>query len=166
MRIRSSSVKCSSVSFPSSYSSHSQSSASSSSSDPPSILPHSFDSSENPSSPSSSCHNSTARCEGLDLLVMAVHYLAGSIVGVPFAQKRVVRRRKRAVKFNNLIISGVFCGKEDEKRECKEDPNFGFDSKPTREKRVMALPSKYRDSVLQPWKRRNRNRSIGGRSDQ
>ncbi|KAK2965070.1 hypothetical protein RJ639_029525 [Escallonia herrerae] len=137
--------------------------ASSSSSSHSSITTHSFASSTDSSlsvAPSSSHYlspsSSPTRCQGLNLLVKAIHHVtAGSVVGVPYIQRRVIRRRRAAMRFNNLIITEVF-------REQRG--GGGKETKTKREKRAMALPSKYQDSVLQPWKtrsRRHRSMKIG-----
>lgn len=107
-------------------------------------------------------------------MLKAVHHLAGSVVGVPFVQRRVVRRRRRrasALVFNELIITQVFKKEnedEDEDEDEEEDQvetrgkirtnkvKAKENSNPKRQRRLMALPSKYQDSVLQPWKRQAR----------
>ncbi|KAA8537039.1 hypothetical protein F0562_029517 [Nyssa sinensis] len=101
----------------------------------------------------SSCFST--RCEGLDLLVKAIHHVsARSVVGVPYIQRRVIRRRRRARRFNKLIITELFNQEEEEEeeeeREKEGQPELNSLSK--RHRRVMALPSKYQDSVLKPWK--------------
>ncbi|KAA8544891.1 hypothetical protein F0562_019714 [Nyssa sinensis] len=106
------------------------------------------------SSSSARSHSSTSptRCEGLDLLVKAIHHVsAGSVVGVPYIQRKVIRRRRRALRFNKLVITELFKREEEEEdRENEGLPESNSMSK--RQRRVMALPSKYQDSVLQPWK--------------
>uniref|UniRef100_A0A7C8YYD6 Uncharacterized protein n=1 Tax=Opuntia streptacantha TaxID=393608 RepID=A0A7C8YYD6_OPUST len=100
-------------SSPSSCSSSSSCFSSSSTHTRSTISAHSLSSSSNSTSSSSSfslIHR--PRCQGLDLLVKAVYHVAGSVVGVPYIQKRVIRRRKRAVRFSNLVISS-----EKEERE-------------------------------------------------
>lgn len=119
-----------------------------------------------PSSQSNSSSRSTGcetRCEGLDLLVKAVYYVAGSMVGVPFTQRRVItrRRRRRTLVFNNFTINEIFKKEEQDEEEekvKKADKEAEAKSKSKRKNRVMALPLKYQDSVLQPWKRQSRCR--------
>ena len=152
----------------------SSSSASFSSSSPhnSSTSTHSFSSSESPNSisstPSFSSSDSFIRCEGLDLLLKAVHHLAGSVVGVPLVQRRVVRRRRRrasALVFNKLIIAQVFKKEDEDEHEDEGEDQVETkgkrrtnevkakeNSRPKRQRRLMALPSKYQDSVFQPWK--------------
>ncbi|KAK9137696.1 hypothetical protein Sjap_008290 [Stephania japonica] len=48
------------------------------------------------------------RCDGLDLLVKAVLHLSGSVLCVPFTQKRVIRRRKRAFRFPKFLAEDEF----------------------------------------------------------
>ncbi|KAG9452560.1 hypothetical protein H6P81_005464 [Aristolochia fimbriata] len=112
------------------------------------------------SNSSSSFADCKARCEGLDLLVEAVlHVTAPAICNISFAQRKVVRRAKRALRFERAAVGGL--GEEEEDTEAKkgkEDREIEVISKPKRRKRVMALPSKYQDSVLQPWKRSTRQR--------
>nr|GMD03808.1 uncharacterized protein LOC109182327 [Ipomoea batatas] len=92
--------------------------------------------------PSSS--SSPARCRGLDLLVKAIHQVTvGSAVGFPYIQKRVVRRRRRALCFDKLSITQVKIGKPTSSALGKESQ---------RRRRSMAVPSKYQDSVLQSWR--------------
>ncbi|KAL6989466.1 hypothetical protein U1Q18_015215 [Sarracenia purpurea var. burkii] len=94
--------------------------------------------------------SSSTRCEGLDLLIKAIHHVsAGSAVGVPYIQRRVIRRRRRAQRFNRLIITQLFNEDDDvetEERETKgrSEPN----SIRKHKRRVMALPFKYHDSIL------------------
>ncbi|KAD7479834.1 hypothetical protein E3N88_02970 [Mikania micrantha] len=115
-----------------------------------SILASSTDSSSSLQSssfqPSSS---SPSRCFGLNLLVKAIHQVtAGSVVGVPYIQRRILTRRRRPIHFNNLIISTTdlllrSASESNSKPKSKQ--------KTKRQRRVsMTMPSKYRDSVLQP----------------
>uniref|UniRef100_A0A5B7BWE3 Uncharacterized protein n=1 Tax=Davidia involucrata TaxID=16924 RepID=A0A5B7BWE3_DAVIN len=126
-----------------------------------SITTHSIASSTDSSSsaPSDSSPSPT-RCEGLDLLVKAIHHVsAGSVVGVPYIQRRVIRRRRRALRFNKLVITELFKQEDEEEedeRENEGEPESNSMSK--RQRRVMALPTKYHDSVLQPWKPCTRRR--------
>ncbi|KAF7137302.1 hypothetical protein RHSIM_Rhsim07G0074400 [Rhododendron simsii] len=136
---------------------HSPPSSSSSPSSPPSstiTATSSTDSSQSSHTPSSS----STRCEGLDLLVKAIHHVAtgGSIVGVPYIQRRsVIRRRRRSnyLRFTQLFVTdGV--GIE----EIKKGKGSGSEPKLKKQRRrVMALPSKYHDSVLEPWRLRSRS---------
>ncbi|KAJ0545848.1 hypothetical protein HanRHA438_Chr08g0339301 [Helianthus annuus] len=46
------------------------------------------------------------RCTGLNLLVKAIHQItAGSVIGVPYFQKRIITRRRRPLHFANLILT-------------------------------------------------------------
>ncbi|GMH11307.1 hypothetical protein Nepgr_013148 [Nepenthes gracilis] len=113
------------------------------------------------SSNSSSFYPSQSRCEGLDLLVKAAYYVSGSAVGVPYFQKRVIRRRKRALKFSNLIFSNCSRDKKEshDKKERGRESEINDDSEQMKQRRAMALPSKYQDSVLlYPWKPRSHRR--------
>ncbi|CAK9157257.1 unnamed protein product [Ilex paraguariensis] len=130
------------------------------------ITTHSFASStDSTSSVPSNCTSfpsiASTRCEGLDLLVKAIHHVAsGSVVGVPYIQKRVIRRRRRALRFTKLNITQIFLEKK-EPEVGKKEVQVQAKSKQKRQRRAMALPSKYHDSVLQPWKQvSRRQRSI------
>ncbi|CAI9273252.1 unnamed protein product [Lactuca saligna] len=87
--------------------------------------------------------SSPSRCFGLNLLVKAIHQVtAGSVVGVPYIQRRILTRRRRPIQFNNLILTTTDLLS---KSRSKSKP------KAKRQRRVnMTMPSKYRDSVLQP----------------
>ncbi|RZC62434.1 hypothetical protein C5167_024183 [Papaver somniferum] len=130
---------------------------------------------------SSNCSSSIdyeTRCEGLDLLVKAVVHVAGCFLVVPFTQRRVIRRRKRNLSFFKSFVTD-FIKNQDEEEEIQEEEDeedveikeekkqkqkkkkgkqMKGISKPKRKKRVMALPSKYNDSVLHPWIRTSRRR--------
>ncbi|KAL7612373.1 hypothetical protein Lser_V15G08356 [Lactuca serriola] len=91
--------------------------------------------------------SSPSRCFGLNLLVKAIHQVtAGSVVGVPYIQRRILTRRRRPIQFNNLILTTTdLLSKSRSKSISKSKP------KAKRQRRVnMTMPSKYRDSVLQP----------------
>ncbi|KAI3520291.1 hypothetical protein L1887_09620 [Cichorium endivia] len=91
--------------------------------------------------------SSPSRCFGLNLLVKAIHQVtAGSVVGVPYIQRRILTRRRRPIQFNNLILTTTdLLSKSGSKSISKSKP------KAKRQRRVnMTMPSKYRDSVLQP----------------
>ncbi|KAL2942600.1 Keratin type I cytoskeletal 40 [Bienertia sinuspersici] len=146
------------------------------------ISTHSLSSSSNSTSSSSSPSlSSSRRCEGLDLLVKAVYFVGGSIVGVPYIQKRVIRRRKPALRFGNLVINSVHKLQvddidvdvdDDEVLDCcnnliEQKQKMMIKKKKTttnnkQKKRSKAIPVKYQDSVLQSWKLsdRRRRRSI------
>ncbi|KAH7863419.1 hypothetical protein Vadar_017246 [Vaccinium darrowii] len=114
----------------------------------------STDSSTSSHAPSSA--SSSTRCVGLDLLVKAIHHVAtgGSIVGVPYIQRRsVIRRRRRSnyLGFNQLFVTGNM-GSEERAKGSGSEPKLK-----KQRRRVMALPSKYQDSVLQPWRLRSRS---------
>ncbi|GMG99598.1 hypothetical protein Nepgr_001438 [Nepenthes gracilis] len=106
-----------------------------------------------------SSNSSSVRCEGIDLLIKAVYYVAGSAVGVPYIQRRVIRRRKRALTFSHLMVCELFKtakgeeeDKEQEKRKINSEDNDDSKLK-KRRRRAMALPIRYQDSVLlHPWK--------------
>ncbi|KAI3734545.1 hypothetical protein L6452_14016 [Arctium lappa] len=123
-------------------------SSSSSSSPSPShssITTHSLFASSSIDSFSSSQSPSPSRCFGLNLLVKAIHQVtAGSVVGVPYIQRRNLTRRRRPLQFNNLILTTTeLLSKSGSRSESK--------SKAKRQRRVnITMPSKYRDSVLQP----------------
>ncbi|KAK1409756.1 hypothetical protein QVD17_36285 [Tagetes erecta] len=89
---------------------------------------------------------SPSRCIGLNLLVKAIHQVtAGSVVGVPYIQRRIVTRRRRPIHFNNLIISTTIDSRSKSKSKSK------LKMKTVRQRRAnVTMPSKYRDSVLQP----------------
>ncbi|KAI3816895.1 hypothetical protein L1987_10680 [Smallanthus sonchifolius] len=108
-----------------------------------SLLSSSIDSS------SSFQSSSPTRCLGLNLLVKAIHQVtAGSVVGVPYIQKRIITRRRRPLQFNNLILATTqLLSKSESRSRSRSKPK----SKARRQRRVnMTMPSKYRDSVLQP----------------
>ncbi|CAI9770421.1 unnamed protein product [Fraxinus pennsylvanica] len=120
MRIRGKS-SASSVSFSSLCSSPAASSS------PPysgsSITINSSVSSQDSSSscPFPSTSMATRRCHGLDLLVKAIHQVtAGSVVGYPYIQRRVmIRRRRRELKFDGFTIA-EFLKEEREQNEKKK----------------------------------------------
>ncbi|CDP06832.1 unnamed protein product [Coffea canephora] len=175
MRIRrKSSLISASPSSSSSYSSPSPTSASSncsSSSITANSLASSIDSSSSstppnfcPISSGISASSSSKRCQGLDLLVKAIHLVtAGSVVGVPYIQRRVVRRRKAAVKFNHGLILSKFqvLNREPEEEEMMNQVKSRTRSMSRRQSRAVGFPSKHQDSVLQTWMLKNRRqRSI------
>lgn len=50
--------------------------------------------------------NLATKCQGLNLLVKAIHLVtAGSVVGVPYIQRRIVRRRRRISEIDRLFMS-------------------------------------------------------------
>lgn len=109
------------------------------------------------SSNSSSSTNQNSRCEGLDLLLKAVLHLKEPVFfGVPFTQKKVIRRRKRALRFKKTLKPKTDKDNDKKLTKIKKETRIEVISNPEREKRLKALPSKYQDSVLQPWKRRTR----------
>ncbi|KAJ4967945.1 hypothetical protein NE237_014646 [Protea cynaroides] len=124
-------------------------------------------SSSNSPSSSSSSIDCQIRCEGLDILAEAVRFVAGSALpmSVPVTRRRVIIRRKSAFRFNKIDISEIGEQEELELEEMNQEEGIGVITKPKRRKREMALPSKYQDSVLQPWKRQNRRRRSMGTED-
>ncbi|KAI3951972.1 hypothetical protein MKW92_049811 [Papaver armeniacum] len=121
---------------------------------------------------SSNCSSSIdyeTRCEGLDLLVKAVVHVAGCFL---------VKKKRNLSFFKSFVTD--FIKNQDEEEEIQEEEEEDEDveikeekkqkqkkkkgkqmkgiSKPKRKKRVMALPSKYNDSVLHPWIRTSRRR--------
>lgn len=102
---------------------------------PPSTFPHPIDSS--------------GRCEGLDLLVLAAMEVFGD----------------GALDSGRIRSNEV--GKEDgrtervEKREEELCGGVEAGLKRTRKRRPLTMPSRFQDSVLQPWKRRTRGRLSG-----
>ncbi|KAK4427673.1 hypothetical protein Salat_1536300 [Sesamum alatum] len=149
-----------SLSSPSSSSSSSPSSSSSSITAAHSSLASSQDSSN--SHPFSLLATTAHRCHGLDLLVKAIHQVtAGSVIGVPYIQRRVQirrRRRRRALEFDSCIFAELFEQKKGQQNEKKlngiKKKQKGKNSTAKgRQRRVMGLPSKLQDSVLQPWGR-------------
>ncbi|CAO2837041.1 unnamed protein product [Amaranthus hypochondriacus] len=166
MRIRRSTISPISQSPPTPSSCSSSSSCFSSSTTHSTISTHSLISSSNStsSSHSSLSLSSNRRCQGLDLLVKAVYYVAGSVVGVPYIQKRVIRRRKPALTFTNLVINSdefevhlddqdVDCNLVVQKNKIKKKGNLN-----KQKKRSKAIPLKYHDSVLQSLKPKDRPR--------
>ncbi|KAL5988998.1 hypothetical protein ACLOJK_027100 [Asimina triloba] len=121
----------------------------------PSTIAPSSSPSSLPSSPFNSSHSidNKARCQGLDLLVQAVIHVAGWVV---FAPKNAPMKEKRDFQFKNDKIQN----ESNEKKVVskKEGERIDVISNPKRLKRSLTLPSKYKDSVLQPWKRRTRRR--------
>ncbi|RWW72876.1 hypothetical protein BHE74_00019286 [Ensete ventricosum] len=119
--------------------------------------PLSSSSNPNPTPPLSSPSNSplsndySSRCEGLDLLVLAVIEVFGDT----------------ALQMEDIDGDGV--GQEERKQDGiemrKEDPNIivEADLKRKRRRRPLATPSRFQDSVLQPWKRSTRRRLSGGK---
>ncbi|KAJ8452470.1 hypothetical protein Cgig2_000059 [Carnegiea gigantea] len=98
------------------------------------------------------------RCEGLDLLVKAVYHVAGSVVGVPYIQRRVIRRRKPAIRFRSFVIG---LARENENED--EDKGQVFDSNVQVHKKKQRRRSiKYPNSVLQSWKLSDRPRMPSG----
>ncbi|KAK9146487.1 hypothetical protein Sjap_006390 [Stephania japonica] len=90
-----------------------------------------------------------SRCEGLDLLVEAAIYISGELF-------------LESPNMDHDRIGSKESKDEDQEQEEEEVVEKGrvidVISKPKRRQRVMALPSKYNDSILQPWKRRTRAR--------
>ncbi|XP_073038949.1 uncharacterized protein [Primulina eburnea] len=122
MRIRgvkqSPAADCSAIS----RSTSSRSSSSSSSSSSSVTATHSLASSQDSSNSSPfSLITASSRCPGLDLLVKAIHQItAGSVVGVPYIQRRVTirRRRRRMSSLDGFIHTGIVGekGVQDEKK--------------------------------------------------
>ncbi|KAK1416526.1 hypothetical protein QVD17_32317 [Tagetes erecta] len=121
------------------------------------ITTHSLISPSSSSIDSSSSYQSSSptRCIGLNLLVKAIHQItAGSIIGVPYIQKRIIIRRRKPLHFNNLILTTsqlLSKSKSIQKPKSKSKSKSKLKSKANRQRRVnMTMPLKYRDSVLQP----------------
>lgn len=133
-------------------------------SSPFSSLPSSSSSSAPSSLNSSSALNDKhARCQGLDLLVEAVSHVAGPVIfgSVAFTRKKVIRRGKRALRFKEAAPKDSGKGEKEMKMEKKKkEAGIGLNSEQYRHKRLMSLPSKYRDSVLLPLKRKSRQRKL------
>ncbi|KAF5181174.1 hypothetical protein FRX31_029239 [Thalictrum thalictroides] len=126
-----------------------------------SISTHAFVSSNNNLSTSQSNSlsliDNKTRCEGLDLLVKAAIHVTGEFFScIPFVQRKVIRRRKRSSRFNSY--SGDEFIKKEVEKKTKKERAIELISSPKKRKRVMGLPSKYSDSVLQSWKRKTRLR--------
>ncbi|WOL17575.1 hypothetical protein Cni_G26368 [Canna indica] len=109
--------------------------------------PLSSNSISNPSpSPSPPSDGFSSRCEGLDLLVQAAIEVFGG----------------RALQMEHIGSSAV--GEEEGKQERVElreeelDDGVVAGLKRKRNSRQSATPSRFQDSVLQPWKRRTRRR--------
>ncbi|KAK9140228.1 hypothetical protein Scep_009909 [Stephania cephalantha] len=102
------------------------------------------------------------RYDGLDLLVKAVLHLSGSVLCVPFTQKRVIRRRKRAFRFPTFMAEEF---EQSGGERIVKDEGITSISKSKRRRRGMAVPSKFQDSVMQPWKRRSRRQKQSGDLD-
>ncbi|CAA3028078.1 Hypothetical predicted protein [Olea europaea subsp. europaea] len=163
MRIRGKS-SASSVSFSSPCSSPAPSSSPPSSSSSSITINSSVSSQDSSNScPFSSTLIPTSRCHGLDLLVKAIHQVtAGSVVGYPYIQRRVmIRRRRRELKLDGFTICELL--KEEREQNEKKKMSKKGKSVMKRNKGMMGLPSKYHDSLLQPWKPKSRrNRSAIG----
>ncbi|KAL7126316.1 hypothetical protein ABFS83_14G178100 [Erythranthe nasuta] len=141
----------------------SPSSSSSSSSNSSSITAaHSLASSQDSSSHSSpfsilATAAATHRCHGLDLLVKAIHQVtAGSVVGVPYIQRRVTirrRRRTRGLEFDPFVFDEI----PQRKRAVPKVSNkFTNNNKNTKKgKNLVGVPSRIQDPVWQPWMRRS-----------
>ncbi|GKC94823.1 hypothetical protein Tco_1160265 [Tanacetum coccineum] len=91
--------------------------------------------------PPTTQHPPLTRCIGLNLLVKAIHQVTnGSIIGVPYIQRRIITRRKRPIQFNNLIIATNDLLKTKKPKKAKRQRRVG----PT-------MPAKFKDfSVFQP----------------
>ncbi|CAN4108576.1 unnamed protein product [Withania somnifera] len=133
--------------IPNSPSSSSSSSSSSSLFTFSSLTNNSLASSIDSSSSTSTSSSFTSRCQGLNLLVKAIHQVtAGSVVGVPYIQKRVItrRRRRRFLSFESFIISECLQKQDDDGVECKN----GSLPKRQQRKRLKTVPNKYQDSAV------------------
>lgn len=128
-----------------------------------SITTHSLISSSSSSIDSSSSFQSQShnpsRCFGLNLLVKAIHQVtAGSVIGVPYIQRRIVIRRRRPLNFENLILTTTQLLSESKPK------SKSLKLKAKRKQRVnVTMPLKYRDSVIQPLtpiRRSERSKSI------
>lgn len=124
------------------------------------------------SSPPNSCPFSllataSHRCHGLNLLVKAIHQVtAGSVIGVPYIQRRVTIRRRRRL---DLEIDPFMLDElSDRKRERSGKKVSEIDKsegnkkkkkttmkKKKQGKNLIGLSSGIQDSILQPWARRS-----------
>ena len=140
-KMQKSSLNYASSANPPSSSSSSSTSPSNSSITTHSLLTSSIDS----SSPFQS--SSPSRCFGLNMLVKAIHQVtAGSVVGVPYFQRRILTRRRRPLQFDNLILTTTQLLSKSGSRSNSKSKSIA-----KRQRRVnVTMPSKYRDSVLQP----------------
>lgn len=78
------------------------------------------------------------------------YVVAGSVVGVPYIQRRVIRRRKRASCYSNLIVGGPL--NSEVKLEDGGDQEMEG-GKRKRRKNMSGKPWKLQDSVVyQSWK--------------
>ncbi|KAI3448711.1 hypothetical protein Pfo_005376, partial [Paulownia fortunei] len=97
------------------------------------------------------------RCHGLDLLVKAIHQVtAGSVVGVPYIQRRVTirrRRRRRVLEFDAFKFDEL--PKRKKERIAKKVNDIDNNKKKKKGQNLMGLASRIQDSVLQPWGRRS-----------
>ncbi|CAN4111304.1 unnamed protein product [Withania somnifera] len=111
-----------------------------------SLTNNSLASSIDSSSSTSTSSSSTSRCQGLNLLVKAIHQVTdGSVVGVPYIQKRVITRRRRrtVLSFDSFFIA-EYLQKQDDGAECKG----GSLPKRQQRKRLKTVPTKYQDSAV------------------
>ncbi|KAL6995953.1 hypothetical protein U1Q18_006091 [Sarracenia purpurea var. burkii] len=62
-----------------------------------------------PSFPATTVNTVKENNRSVDLLIKAIHHVpAGSAVGIPYIQRRVIGGRRRAQRFNRLIITQLF----------------------------------------------------------
>ncbi|KAL8555106.1 hypothetical protein ACS0TY_003057 [Phlomoides rotata] len=143
------------------------SSSSSTSSSSSITAANSSDSSQNSSNSCSFSLISTAspRCHGLDLLVKAIHQVSdGSVVGVPYIQRRVtIRRRRRShgLEFASFLFDEL-SERRSERIAKKIHKNGNKDKVKEKKKQTMkkgknviGLPIPIRDSIWHSWGRRS-----------
>lgn len=124
---------------------------------------HSLASSQDSSNscPFSLLATASHRCHGLDLLVKAIHLVtAGSVVGVPYIQRRVtIRRRRRsgALEFDRFLFDEFPKRKRESvaKKVNVKCTNNSKNKKTKKGKNFVAAPPRVQDSVLQPWRTRS-----------
>ncbi|XP_042471105.1 uncharacterized protein LOC122053227 [Zingiber officinale] len=91
--------------------------------------------------------DSSSRCEGLDLLVLAVIEIFGDRV---FEKERIGRS------------GGGEAAAKNGRNEAREE-EFAGGLKRKGNRRESTMPSRFKDSVLQPWKRSTRRRLSAGK---
>ncbi|KAK9735272.1 hypothetical protein RND81_04G195100 [Saponaria officinalis] len=135
----------------------------------PSSSPSSSTTSSSLSTATTTAYTPRRRCIGLDLLVKAVYHVAGSVVGVPYIQRRVIRRRKPVIRFNHLLLTPtdddhpqIEEQHDDHEIDCNCDVDNGeliiVGEIMKQRRRSKVVPLKYQDSVLQSLKPKDRRK--------